>query len=199
MSRAASSLPPEYFEALYEQNPDPWRFATSLYEQAKYQETLRSLPQPRYGRALEVGCSIGVLTGMLAGRCDDLLAVDVAERALAQARERCRDLPHVRFARMRLPEETPEGRFDLVVMSEVVYYWDARDIRRTGAWLQRSLAPHGHLLLVHWLGETDYPLPTDDAVWKLLEGVAPFTDYVLALRRDRYRLDLVRRPTLDGL
>ena len=193
MSRARRSLPPAYFERLYAENPDPWGFAGSDYERAKYEATLAALPRQRYRRALEVGCSIGVLTAALAGRCADLLAVDVAERALAQARTRCRDLPQVRFARSRLPDDASAGGFDLIVLSEVVYYWDARDVGRMGACLKQALLPGGHLLLVHWLGETDYPLSGDDAVQRLLETVAPFTAGLLASRRDLYRLDLLQR------
>ena len=69
------SLPAGYFEALYAAAPDPWDFEGSDYERGKYAATLAALPQPRYARALEVGCSIGVLTALLAPRCDRLLAV----------------------------------------------------------------------------------------------------------------------------
>jgi hypothetical protein len=55
-------LPAAYFDALYARDPDPWRFATSDYERAKYRATLAALPGPLLGAALEVGCSIGVLT-----------------------------------------------------------------------------------------------------------------------------------------
>ncbi|MGL6044624.1 MAG: SAM-dependent methyltransferase, partial [Sandaracinobacteroides sp.] len=63
------SLPPAYFDALYRDDPDPWRFATSGYEAGKYAATMDALPRGRYGSALEVGCSIGVLTAELARRC----------------------------------------------------------------------------------------------------------------------------------
>ncbi len=65
-----SSLDRSYFETLYSQSVDPWDFRTSPYEQRKYAATLDILSRPRYARALEVGCSIGVLTRLLAGRCD---------------------------------------------------------------------------------------------------------------------------------
>ena len=73
------SLPPSYFEALYASDPDPWRFASSDYERDKYAATLAALPRQLYRSGLEVGCSIGVLTAMLASRCRRLLAVDVAD------------------------------------------------------------------------------------------------------------------------
>ena len=48
LTRPASSLPPGYFEAIYARDPDPWRFADSAYERAKYDATLAALPRPRY-------------------------------------------------------------------------------------------------------------------------------------------------------
>ncbi len=73
--RAGTSLPPRYFDDLYAHDPDPWQFETSAYEAAKYDATLDALPIERFASALEVGCSIGVLTARLAPRCDELLAI----------------------------------------------------------------------------------------------------------------------------
>ncbi|MDX1541958.1 MAG: SAM-dependent methyltransferase, partial [Geminicoccaceae bacterium] len=78
MIRPRQSLPASYFDEKYAADPDPWAFATSAYEAAKYQATLDALPRARYGSALELGCSIGVLTERLAARCTSLLALDVA-------------------------------------------------------------------------------------------------------------------------
>ena len=102
------TLPPAYFDQVYQANRDPWNFETSPYEQAKYAATLAVLPRPHYPAAFEIGCSLGVLTAQLAPRCGHLLAVDVSEAALAQARTRCADLPQVALRLMRVPEEFPE-------------------------------------------------------------------------------------------
>jgi protein-L-isoaspartate O-methyltransferase len=111
----------DYFEKLYTESPDPWDFATSEYEQRKYEQTLEVLGGRRFPQALEVGSSIGVFTGMLAPYCDKLLALDTSERAVEIARERLSDYKHVRVERRTIPEETPEGPFDLIVASEVLY------------------------------------------------------------------------------
>jgi hypothetical protein len=83
-TEAGTSLPPTFFDDIYAQDPDPWSFATSEYENTKYAVTLAALPRAHYGSGLEIGCSIGVLTEQLAARCDTLLSLDVAERALAR-------------------------------------------------------------------------------------------------------------------
>ncbi|KAB1070219.1 class I SAM-dependent DNA methyltransferase [Methylobacterium planeticum] len=198
MSRRANSLTPAYFAELYARDPDPWRFATSDYERGKYAATLGALPRARYAAALEVGCSIGVLTRALAPRCDALLALDVAEAALDQARARCAGAPHVGFACRRVPDAWPEGRFDLILLSEVVYYLDAADVGRLVARVRGALEPGGDIVLVHWTGETDYPLSGDEAAELFIAGNRDFAgaDAFATLERqdraERYRLDVLR-------
>src|SRR6185503_1548746 len=121
-TRSGESLPPSFFDEVYAEAPDPWSFATSEYERAKYAVTLAELPRERYRSAFEIGCSIGVLRERLADRCDTPLSVDVAERALRQAVERCAHLPRVRFELLQVPEVFPDETLDLIVVSEVGYY-----------------------------------------------------------------------------
>ena len=160
----------EYFEDLYEQSPDPWGFETSPYERKKYERTLGVLQGRRYRRALEVGCSIGVFTTMLAPLCDEVRAVDVSEKAVAAARNRLAGFPHARVERRRLPEQTPEGPFDLIVVSEVLYYWPKEVMLAALRRFEEVLAPGGVLLAVHWRKETKtYPLQGDEVHALLLK------------------------------
>lgn len=191
--RRERSIEPEYFEALYRETGDPWSFETSPYEAAKYDRTLAALPSERLGSILEVGCANGVMTARLGQRCDVLLAVDVSATALEAARRRCADQPHIRIEKRRLPQEQPEGHFDLVLLSEVVYYWDSGDLARMAACLMRVTDSGGHILLVHWIGETDYPKSGDDAVTGLRDLLGDAIEERIAERHDRYRLDLWRR------
>jgi SAM-dependent methyltransferase len=193
--RPRESLPPAYFDAVYAARADPWDFETSPYEAAKYDATLAALPRARYASLLEIGCSIGVLTRRLAGRCDRLLALDVAPAALERARARCADLPHVRFERRRVPDELPDGRFDAIVVSEVGYYWSAEDLRRARDLLLARLESAGHLLLVHWTPPVhDYPLTGDEVHAAFLESVAAGALRHLGGGREAtYRLDVFER------
>ena len=110
---------------MYEGDADPWGFESSAYEQRKYAVTMASLPRRHYGSVFEPGCSIGVLTEMLATRCDRLLATDVVPAALDRARSRLAALRHVTLEQRAIPEEWPEAIFDLIVLSEIAYYFDA--------------------------------------------------------------------------
>jgi cyclopropane fatty-acyl-phospholipid synthase-like methyltransferase len=192
MSEPRATLKPEYFDAIYAADPDPWNFADSPYEQAKYTITLNAMPKPRYRSALEVGCSIGVLTRPLASRCDAIVAIDAARAPLVEAKRRCADLPGVRFEQMFVPEQWPEGVFELILVSEVVYYLSREDVGRLAARVTRSLPKGGSVLLVHWTGQTNYPLSGDEAVTLFIEEMGA----CVIERADRYaefRLDVLSR------
>lgn len=195
---APGSLPADYFEKLYATVPDPWGFATSDYEAGKYAATLAALPQPRYATALEVGCSIGVLTRMLAPRCDRLLALDVAEGALDAARARCAGQPGLEFRRMVVPGEWPAGQFDLILLSEVVYYLDRADVAQLVERVCEALRPGGEVILVHWTGPTDYPLSGDAAAEGFIADAGRRLTLLRQDRQERYRLDLLRREPAAG-
>ncbi len=184
------TLAREYFEQIYLEHEDPWNFETSPYERMKYRETLATLDRPRYSRGLELGCSIGVQTRMLAERCDELVAVDASQLALDRAKDRCRDLMNVEFARMTIPAEYPVGCFDLTVLSEVGYYFSAPDLST----LANAIREHSHagsqLLMVHWLLEVhDYPL-TGDSVHELFLA-RPEWSMIQNVTREKYRIDLL--------
>jgi SAM-dependent methyltransferase len=192
MSKA--SLPADYFDALYAGDPDPWRFRTSDYERDKYADTVAALDGRRFEHAVEIGCSIGELTARLAPLCDDLLGVDIAQAALDAAAARNRETPQVHFQKLALPDERPDGVFDLIVLSEVLYYFGPEDLKRVAAWVQTALAPGGVVLMVHWLGETpDYPHTGDAAVEAFTQALQPALTTDRRSRRAQYRLDRMSR------
>jgi cyclopropane fatty-acyl-phospholipid synthase-like methyltransferase len=150
-----------YFEEMYDGNEDPWGFASREYEQRKYALTMASLPRPRYASAFEPGCSIGVLTEMLAARCDEVLATDVVSDTVRHAQRRLGALPQVTVELRGIPELWPAATFDLVVLSEIAYYFDESDLGRVLSLIVSSTRPGAHLVAVHWRGVTDYPLSGD--------------------------------------
>lgn len=161
------SLTPEFFDRMYAADPDPWGFASRWYEQRKYALTLAVLPHQSYRSALEIGCSIGVLTAQLAGRCQSLLGLDPSAQALASARSRVP--PSVHLLQGAVPGGWPTGEYDLVVLSEVGYYLAPDDLELLLALIERDLSPGGLVVACHWRHPVaDYP-QTGDAVHRALE------------------------------
>ncbi|WP_068270046.1 SAM-dependent methyltransferase [Aldersonia kunmingensis] len=203
-----SRLPDGYFERLYQTASDPWGLQDRWYERRKYALTVASLPQQRYRRVLEPGCSVGVLTAMLAARCDELIATDVVESALGVTEQRVASTPglgKVQCRRWALGSPWARlGRFDLVVLSEVGYYLQAEALQDSLDTIVDHLDPGGHLLCVHWQHPApDYPL-TGAQVHRIAHstaGLSPLASY----RDPDFHLDVFTRgPTssvaaLDGL
>jgi SAM-dependent methyltransferase len=153
----SGSVPASYFENKFQSDIDPWEFRTSAYEREKYAATVAALTRPRYASAFEAGCAIGVLSGLLAAHCDRLVAVDGSGIAIAEAK--LQNLPKVQFRTAFLPDEFPSGHYDLIVLSEVLYYFSEADLARLAEHCVATLNPDGEIILCHWLGETDYPMP----------------------------------------
>lgn len=142
-------------DRVHRERPDPWD-VDSWYERRKRAVTLAALPAEHYASGLEVGCSVGALALDLAARCDRLVAVDASPAAVAAARSRLAgsDDP-VQAARVtvrlaEVPAQWPDGRFDLVCLSEVGYFLSPRQLAQVVERCATSLADHGHLLLCHW-------------------------------------------------
>jgi trans-aconitate methyltransferase len=138
------------FEALYRADPDPWGYITSSYERDKYAATLAACGPGPFRRALELGSSIGVLSTLLAPRCEALTTVDAAPTAVVSARRRLADVTHVTAVLGTIPEAIPRERYDLILASEILYYLAVHDLAATLEVLDGLLAPGGRLVAVHW-------------------------------------------------
>jgi SAM-dependent methyltransferase len=139
-------------ERLYSR-PDPYGLVTNAYEQAKYDLIMQTLAGRRYARTLEVGCGEGLLSERLVDLTGELVGVDISEAATQRARERLEGTDRAWFERRTLPLDMPDGDFDLIVCSDVLYYWEPGTLRIGMERLIERLRPGGRLLLLHYLGD----------------------------------------------
>lgn len=157
------TLDADYFRERYAASPDPYGLAERWYEARKYALTVALLPRQRYDAGFEPGCSVGVLTARLAARCDSLLSCDMIPEAVASARARTAGLPGVRVEQRAIPRDWPPGTFDLIVLSELLYYFDDADLEQVLRLGTGALRPDGHLLAVHWRHPApEHPRTGDD-------------------------------------
>jgi len=161
-----------HFEQLYAASPDPWQVRDSWYEQRKRAIVLASLHKPRYRNVYEPGCGNGEMSAALAARCDRLLAVDGAASAVAAARARLAGLPGCTVAQANLPADWPQDQFDLIVISELAYYFEGAALQALAGAAARSLAPGGMLLLCHWRHDFDDRASSTDVAHATF-GAAP--------------------------
>ncbi len=178
---------------MYRRESDPWRMRTSDYEREKYIATIGLLPDRRIRSGLEVGCSIGVLTRLLAAHCENLLALDVDEVPLSRARQTCGECANVEFAKIVVPGEWPAGMFDLMVLSEILYFLDPHDIAATARRAEASATQDTVIILVNWLGRTDGPCDGDTAAELFIARSRPAFAVQNRLRTQNYRMDVLAR------
>lgn len=178
-----------FFESRYQDSEDPWKFATSAYELSRYDAILKALPPGEFRRAFEPGCSVGVLTEQLAQRCRELHAIDISATAVSRAQQRCRHLSHVHIRHGALPNDIPDGTFDLILFSEIGYYFR---LEALGAVLERlvdCLVPGGILLASHWLGKSPDHVLQGGQVHDLI-GRMPSLRHLEQQRSKQFQLDL---------
>jgi SAM-dependent methyltransferase len=178
----------ERFERLYRESPDPWGYRTSVYEREKYAATLAALPQQSHGLCLEVGCSIGMFTRLLAARCEHVVAIDFSLSALQLAGKHLRGVRNVDLLRASFPEEAPAGSWEVIVCSEILYYLHRPALDEAVGWLKTQLAYGASVLAVSWRGVGRVePLLGDDVHDRLAAQLADW--HALDARCDGYRLD----------
>ncbi len=185
----------QYFETLHGDSDDPWGFETRWYEERKRAILLAALPARDYASVLEVGCSTGVLTLDLVARVRDggaVLGIDLSERAVERAQSRLSPHPQASAQRMRVPEEWPDGRFDLVVISEIGYYLDPDELTAVIERVLGSLTDDGALVLCHWRHPVDGRTETGDSVHAVARTRDEF-DTVVHHEEEDFVLDVLER------
>lgn len=180
------------FEARYQADPDPWGYTTSTYERNKYAATLAACGPGQFVRALELGASIGVFSAALAPRCRSLTTIDAAPTAVEIARRRLADTPSVRILGGTIPGAIPDGPYDLVVASEILYYLTAGELAATLDRLRDQTSARARLVAVHWRPDGPERPLTADVVHATLRR-QPWLASITRADTDDYRLDVLER------
>ena len=178
------SVPLSDLQRLYAETDDPWDFDTSAYEQEKFAATAAALSRDRYRAGFEIGCGNGALARHIAPRCDGYVGMDAVERAVEAARAR---VPDARFIQALYPCPLPEDDFDLILLSEFLYFLGADTIRDLAVDLERRW-PDAELILVTYLGDTAHTLQGEDALAIFTEA-ATGHDIQPVRRTEGYRID----------
>jgi SAM-dependent methyltransferase len=146
------------FNRIFLQDADPWDYVASPYERRKYARTLEAVLRGRAGAesVLEVGCSNGVFTAMLAGHFESVTALDVSDEALDKARLRNRSARNVAFVHGDIRSIDLRRRFDVIVCAETLYYIGEPFAVAVTGQIDRHLAADGIVVFVS-RAEVDAP------------------------------------------
>jgi len=189
---SASTTSREFFEGIYRRDEDPWRFASKPQELKRYEAIVKALSGRRYRRAFEPGCSIGVLTLALGGLCERVEAIDLSPTAVERARERTGGVSGVEVRVGSLTDGLPPGEFDLVVLSEIGYYFTPQVWQELTAALIQPLQAGATVIACHWLGHSVDHLMHGDDVHEILRSRGELR-LQQQQRHETYRLDIWER------
>lgn len=173
-----------HLHGLYAATDDPWNFVASPYEQEKFRATRSALSRTRYRAAFELGCGNGQLARHLAGAVAHYTGMDAVETALKAARK---TLPAGTFVKGYYPCALPEESFDLVVLSEILYFLDHATLRLLAADIAARW-PAAEILCVTYLGPSGNALQGDEALSAFIPALQTHRFTPLA-RTDSYRID----------
>lgn len=159
----------EHFEELFASDPDPWSYRSDFEEMRRHRLLLAMLDSPIYERTFEPACATGTLTALLAQRSKELVAWDGSANAIRHARTLLSELPNVHVESRTIPSSWPDGKFNLIVLSDFLYYLPANEITKVALAARSSVAPSGMILSCHWRGVAhDFLTPGGDAVHGVL-------------------------------
>ena len=111
------------FEAMYREIEDPWgcEAGKSSLNNKIFLDIIFNGDRS-FNRILDIGCGLGGLLNTIKIRNQEgyVLGLDVSQTVIEKAKKRC---PGLSFdCRNILKDELKEGNFDLVVLSEVLWY-----------------------------------------------------------------------------
>ena len=156
----ANSSPGDQARAFFDdlwQRGDHWQLESSAYEQAKYARQLELISGRRYRNVLEIGCGSGLFARSLAQLADRVVALDVSAVAIEQAKANgAGDNTDFRVADVMDYKPADDGPFDLIVLSETIYYlgwlYPFFNLGWMAYQLYEATSPTGRLLMTNTFG-----------------------------------------------
>ena len=145
-----------------------------------------------YRFGFEPACSIGALTVRLAPRCEPLFAIDISPSAVARTKARCAAFPHVTVRHGRLPADLAADRVDLVVLSEVGYYFESAALAAIVDRIVVQMVYGGRLVACHWTGTSPDHVLSGAQVHSVIDA-HPELGLLQAHGYNRYRLATYER------
>lgn len=181
-----------HFEQMFERSSDPWGYDSVAYEADRFDRTIATLGGRQFENALELGCANGALTARLMKHCSLLVATDVSQAALGAARARLAGSGNVILVQGSLPDAVPDGSFDLIVLSDMLYYLGLTGVATLMTKVAERARPDCRIVMTNYLGDTDCAL-TGEMAAEIALAHLPGWRRVFADRTDRLRIDVMER------
>jgi len=158
------------FEQMYKDIEDPWgcyKYADSLNNKI-FLEIL--FYKRQFKKVLDIGCGLGGFTNLLFQRNGGgIIGIDISKTAIEKAKKR---YPYIQFTVGNIITDDLKERFDLIVMSEVIWYIldGIKDVFRK---LYLSLECHDSVLGIHQYFPDDQKFGRD-----IINGLEGFETFI---------------------
>lgn len=144
-----------YFNWRY-RGADPYEVTTLADERDKYGKIVEALSvKEKFENILEVGCGEGHLTRMIAHKGDRVVAVDISDLAISRAKKNLAELKNVTAKRFDILADDPGETFELVLCSEVLFYFEPDQLPGVVERIKGWVKPGGYVALIHTLVKSD--------------------------------------------
>ena len=145
---------------------------------------LSDLAKNRYQRILDVGCATGYHSAVLASTIgNEVIGIDINKSAIETA---CQKYGHLaEFRVLDIGKELPEGKFDLIVCSEILLYIPAQALKNRVLPGIVSLLNKGGHLAIHELITSEW---SQDHFEYLKNHLTVIVDKVIQYSRTQHRL-----------
>ncbi len=139
------------FDKVYRTQEDPWSIGAA--DSARY-NLYRSLvlrhSRPRRS-LLDIGCGFGAFLARFQDDFERLVGVELSQDAIRKGRERFPFIEYVQGTAEQLPDAVgPLARYDTIIYSDVICYFDEAGKRRSLDWLGGHLADDGLAFIAAW-------------------------------------------------
>jgi SAM-dependent methyltransferase len=142
-------IEPGGFEHVFQSNADPWRTFSDHDEALKRAAIVRAIGAMPIGRVLELGAGNGSNSVAIAGRALWLDATEGTNSGVGLISRVLADHRRARVLRLVLPARFPRPVYDVVVIAELLYYLQPRDMNAVARAVGRALRLGGRLVLAH--------------------------------------------------
>jgi hypothetical protein len=171
---------------------DVARFERDAYVEDRVHSALDALPEAEYADAIEFSHSVTPLTAKLASRTGRLVSSVGASRDIAELKT-VTAADNIQSRPFSAPFALPGRKFNLIVFTDVLSVLADPEVDRLSEYALATLAPGGHVLLVHWLNDAGARISGDAAAERMISRAAPTFEPILRRRMPHYRLDVLER------
>lgn len=133
-----------------------WRFLESMDQRPRHYVIADCVSErfPRGADVLDVGCGYATLHRVLGPHARTYTGIDLAATVIEECRKVFKEDARCRFENVAFDDYQADGKFDVVVLNEVLYYFPIRSVRQVCQSARNLLKNEDSVLIVSMCGNS---------------------------------------------